>query len=35
MIVNRELLHLVSSQEREVRHQWTHLNTKFFLAKIS
>jgi len=33
MIVYRELVHQVSSQEREVGHQWTHLNTKFFLAK--
>ena len=33
-IVDRELVHHVSSQEREVGHQWTHLNTKSFLAII-
>ena len=32
MTVNRELVHQVSSQEREVGHEWTHLNTKSFLA---
>ena len=33
MIVDRELVHQVSSQEREVGHQQTHLNTKSFLAR--
>jgi len=31
--VDRELVHQVSSQEREVGHQWTCLNTKSFLAR--
>jgi len=33
MIVDCELVHQVSSQEREVGHQRTHLNAKSFLAK--
>ena len=33
MVVDRELEHRVSSQEREVDHQWTRLNTKSFLAR--
>ena len=34
MIVDRELVHHVSSQEREMGHQWTCLNTKSFLVRI-
>ena len=33
MIVDRELVQQVNSQEREVGHQWTCLNTKSFHAK--
>ena len=33
MIVDRELVHKMSSQEREVDHQRTRLNTKSFLTK--
>ena len=33
MTVDRELVNQVSSQEREVGHQWTRLNTKSFLAR--
>ena len=31
--VDREVVHQVSSQEREVGHQWTRLITKSFLAR--
>jgi len=33
MIVDCELVHHVCSQEREVGHQRTRLNTKFFLVR--
>jgi len=33
MIVDCELVHQVSSQEREVGHQRTPLNTKSFIAR--